>query len=208
MGVLFIMDIKKALKKFWHFVWEDDSLLSWIVNVVLAFVLIKYVIFPVMAFMLGSIVPVVAVVSSSMEHDGSFDNWWSSQAYCGAEICTQKQYYENIGITKEEFSDFEFKNGFNKGDVMILSSAENLELGDTIVYLAGNGKPIIHRIISLDPLETKGDNNVAQIFTQGLDESQVSKNPILGKASLRLPFIGYVKIAFANLLSLFGVQVS
>src|SRR3989338_8583702 len=31
---------KRILKKVWHFVWEDNSVWSWIVNIVLAFLII------------------------------------------------------------------------------------------------------------------------------------------------------------------------
>ena len=58
------MDRKKfinILKKTWHFIWEDDSLLSWIVNIVLAIVLIKFIIYPGLGLVLGTGFPVVAV---------------------------------------------------------------------------------------------------------------------------------------------------
>ena len=195
------------LKRFWHFLWEEDSVYSWIANVIIAFVLIKYVIFPVLGLVLGSQFPVVAVVSSSMEHDGTFDQWWSSQALCGTKTCTQEEFYKMFDITKEEFESFKFKNGFNKGDVMVLTSAKNIKLGDTVVFLSKANRPIIHRVVDLDPLQTKGDHNQAQIVTSEFSEKDVSAYPLIGKASLRIPFIGYVKIVFAEILNLFGVQI-
>ncbi|MEK6886958.1 MAG: hypothetical protein AABW88_03930 [Nanoarchaeota archaeon] len=202
------MKFKQNLKKFWHFVWEDDSLLSWIVNIILAFVLIKFIIFPVLGFILGSEFPLVAVVSSSMDHDAKFDIWWNSSAACGSFICKQSDYYKQFGITKEQFKTFPFKNGFSKGEVMVLTSPKNLELGDVIVFISKEGKPIIHRVISLNPLETKGDKNPAQIQTEFLNEKNVGQYTLIGKASLRIPFIGYVKIVFVWILSLFGLQVA
>ena len=56
------------LKKAWHFIWEDDSVLSWLVNIILAFVLIKFIVYPGLGFILQTTHPVVAVVSESMEH--------------------------------------------------------------------------------------------------------------------------------------------
>jgi len=196
------------LKKIWHFIWEEDSIWSWIVNVILAFILIKFMIFPLLGLILGSVVPVVAVVSSSMEHPGTFDEFWEKPAVCAEGLCLQREYYAEREISKEDFQKFKFKNGFNKGDVMVLTSAKNAEIGDTIVFIAANGRPIIHRIIGLDPLQTKGDNNAAQLTTNQINEVGINQESILGKASLRIPYIGYVKIAFASFLSLFGVQIS
>ncbi len=201
------MDIKNALKKFWHFIWEEDSLLSWIANIILAFILIKYIIFPVLGFALGSQFPVVAVVSSSMEHDGNFDQWWISRAVCANTYCTQEEYYKTFNITKDDFENFNFKNGFNKGDVMVLTSADNIKLGDILVFIADDGRPIIHRVVKLDPLQTKGDHNFAQIETQSLNEKTVSKYKKIGKALFRIPYIGYVKILFVQLMQMLGVNI-
>ena len=61
-------EAKRLLKKIWHFIWEEDSIWSWIANVIIAFVLIKFIVYPLMGFALSTNYPVVAVVSSSMEH--------------------------------------------------------------------------------------------------------------------------------------------
>ena len=58
---------KKKLKRLWHFIWEDNSVWSWIANIVLAFILIKFIVYPSLGFVLGTTHPVVAVVSESME---------------------------------------------------------------------------------------------------------------------------------------------
>lgn len=202
---------KLTWKRVWHFIWYEDSIWSWIANIVLSIILIKYVLFPFLGFVLGTQFPIVAVVSTSMEHDGSFDDWWSSSALCTNKICTQEEYYSQFNITKEQFNEFSFNDGFNKGDVMVLSSAKSAELGDVIVFFAKDGRPIIHRMIAVDPIETKGDHNKAQITTNldpAINEKNVDVNTIIGKASFRIPLIGYVKIMFASLLSLFGIRVA
>ena len=56
------------LRKVWKFIWEDDSALSWIVNVILAFVIVKFLIYPGLGLVLHTTHPVVAVVSGSMDH--------------------------------------------------------------------------------------------------------------------------------------------
>jgi len=194
-------------KRFWRFIWEEDSIWSWIANIVLTFILIKYVVFPFLGLLLGTEFPVVAVVSTSMEHDEAFDQWWSSEALCEDRVCTQSVFYGMFNITKEEFKNFRFRNGFNKGDVMVLTSAQSIGIGDTAVFFAKDGRPIIHRVVSLDPIKTKGDHNKAQIMTSQLNENNVSRQDLIGKAWFRIPLLGYVKILFVELASLFGVQV-
>ncbi len=196
------------LKKIWYFIWEDNSLLSWLANIVIAFVLIKYIIFPVLGLILGSTYPVVAVVSTSMEHRGSFDSWWYAEAFCDNEKCTQSMLYSRFNITKQDFAGFKYKDGLNKGDVIFLISVKGLKKGDVAVFFSGDGKPIIHRVVSLNPLQTKGDNNKAQIMTSVLNEKEVNPEYLIGKAGLRIPAIGYIKIWFAGLVSIFGLQVS
>jgi len=62
------MDWKKILKKTWWFIWESDSIWSWIVNIILAFVIIKFLVYPGLGFAMQTSHPIVAVVSGSMEH--------------------------------------------------------------------------------------------------------------------------------------------
>ena len=77
-------------KGIWYFIWEDNSLLSWIVNVILAFVLIKFIIYPGLGLLFSTSYPIVAVVSGSMEHQGNFDTWWGSSAICSDNYCSQE----------------------------------------------------------------------------------------------------------------------
>lgn len=192
-------DIKKILKKTWYFIWKDDSLLSWIVNIILAFVLIKFIVYPGLGFLLSTSHPVVAVVSSSMEHNSNFNNWWQSQ----------EQYYNSIGIVKKNFIKYNFKNGFNKGDIMILKGfkPENIKIGNVIVYTIGRKDPIIHRVVKKNEedgiyyFQTKGDNvAVIQNFEKNINEKQ-----LIGKALFRIPYLGYIKIWFVELLKFIGI---
>ncbi|HME87527.1 MAG TPA: hypothetical protein VKE88_03885 [Candidatus Nanoarchaeia archaeon] len=199
---------RKLAGKVWNFIWHDESIWSLLANIVLSIILIKFIIFPVLGLILGTSHPVVAVVSSSMEHDGSFTTWWTSAALCGTEVCTQEKWYADHNITQEQFKTFDYKNGFNKGDIMILSSPKNAEVGDIIIFISNDGRPIIHRLVSTNPLQTKGDHNQAQIVNEVINEKNIQSERIIGKASLRIPFLGYIKILFVNLLSLFGIQVS
>lgn len=176
------------LKKLWHFIWYEDSLASWIVNVVLAVIIVKFVFYPVLGFILGTSYPVVAVVSESMEHNSNFDVWWGKN----------NGFYENLGITKEEFLKYPFKNGFNMGDLMILLGAKSIKRGDILVYHSAKyPNPIIHRVVVADEkITTKGDNvGIVQDF-----EREILNENKIGKAVIRIPFLGYIKILFTELV--------
>ncbi|MBI4439292.1 signal peptidase I [Candidatus Woesearchaeota archaeon] len=194
------MDIKKALKKVWYFIWEDNSILSWAVNIALAFLLIKFIVYPGLGFILGTTHPIVAVVTGSMEHDQPFDKWWEAN----------KAYYENTGITKKTFEDFPMKNGFNKGDIIMLRSAKNTKVGEIIVFKSKRPDPIIHRVIGIKnngsgkAYMTKGDHNRAPISDDSLDEQNIPETAVIGKSLLRIPLLGYIKIWFVELLRLVG----
>ncbi|MFH0797860.1 MAG: signal peptidase I [Candidatus Woesearchaeota archaeon] len=187
-------NIKKSLKWFWWFVWEDDSWASWIVSVIIAFVLVKFVIYPVLGLILGTSFPVVAVVSGSMEHNGmGFEEWWQANG----------QWYEAKGITEDDMHSYRFRNGFNKGDIMIILGVkpENIKNGMVIVYSTARYKyPIIHRVVDSGGdsgklyLETKGDNNSQS------DPEQVPSGNVLGRAVLKIPYLGWIKLVFTSII--------
>ncbi len=191
------------LAKIWHFIWDEDSVWSWLVNVLLAFLIIKFLLYPGLGWALGTNVPIVAVVSGSMEHNGNLERYWNTPICCDS-FCSHQtisgEYYENINIGFENFKKFDFANGFNKGDIMILKGPESAEVGDVIVYLANRPDPIIHRVISKTDnfFKTKGDNNCES----GDFEQQIPGERVLGKAVWRVPVLGWVKILAVDLLNL------
>ena len=221
---------KKLLKKTWHFVWEDNSVWSWIVNVIIAFVLIKFIVYPGLGFFLSTTHPVVAVVSSSMEHNtvlscpgngnGLFNgkkceeyrysmcgNTYDGKKYFNVDEYWQEcgSWYEKNGITKDEFSKFSFGNGFNKGDIMILTGKNSgeIRLGDIIVFRSDRKDPIIHRVVKKNDdgkitFQTKGDNNADSIKNNALDETDIGEDVLIGKAVFRVPLLGYIKILFVD----------
>ncbi len=194
------MGFNDILKKVWYFLWEEESIWSWIANVVLAFVIIKFLLYPGLGFVLGTPAPIVAVVSGSMEHEGNFDEFWSQPMCCNppcSRQLVQGEYYEKANITRAQFRDFTFVNGFNKGDIMILYSPKKAEVGDSIVYLVSHRPdPIIHRVIDLKEENgkrlffTKGDHNC----DAGDFERNIPEDKVIGKAVWRIPFLGWVKI--------------
>lgn len=188
--------------RIWHFIGDEDSIWSWVVNVLLAFVIIKFLLYPGIGWALGTSVPIVAVVSGSMEHNGNLESYWNNPICCDSFCARQsipKEYYEKTSITLTDFKEFDFANGFNKGDIMILKGPEQAEVGDVIVYLANRPDPIIHRVIEKNNFfKTKGDNNCES----GEFEQQIPMEKVLGKAVWRVPLLGWVKIFAVELLNL------
>ena len=184
-------------KKIWNFIWKEDSVWSWIVSLILAFIIVKFIIYPLIGLVLGTGFPIVAVVSESMEHDGmNFDEWWDSKG----------GWYEERDISKEEFFSFKFKNGFNKGDVMVLIGKESkdINIGDVVVFKSNLEYPVIHRVVEKELedgdyyFQTKGDNNEASSNS----EMKISEDRIIGKAVVRLPLLGWIKIWFSGFINL------
>jgi len=210
------MKEKNIINKFWHFLWKDDSLLSWVTLLILAFVLIKFIIFPVLGLIMGTSHPIVAVISGSMDHrlnnnqicgefrdnvvgdySNNFDDWWH---ICGG-------WYEEKDISKESFEKFPLKNGFRRGDIIVLKGKkpEVINRGDIIVFRASNrGDPIIHRVVDINYeneryyFQAKGDHNPDS--NSGIGENKISQDNIIGVSLFKIPLLGYVKIVFVETL--------
>ena len=214
-------ELKHNFKKFWNYLWHDDSLGSYVLNFMVALVFIKFIFFPTLGLLLGTDIPVVAVVSGSMEHkvvDGnvcstqlrtdetyglSLSSWWE---YCG-------EYYEdNFNLKQEDFEGFPFTNGLNTGDVVILKGKEpkDILVGDVLVFVPGdlrwyaqNG-PVIHRVVEKSQVDgeyvftTKGDHNPQ--VAQGNFETNITEDQILAVASFRIPYVGYLKVWLTRIL--------
>lgn len=188
------------LGKVWFFIWEDNSIWSWLVNILLAFLIIKFLVYPALGFTFGTTHPVVAVISDSMKHNtGNFDNWWEKSG----------KFYEDYGITKEDFQKFSLRSGFSRGDIIILrgEKPQSLKAGDIIVFFGKAPDPIIHRVVERWEedgqfyFRTKGDNNKGFVP----DDERINQSLVVGKAWFKLPLLGYVKIIFTQILGWMGV---
>ncbi len=211
------MKKKTFRQRLWYFIWEDDSIWSWLVNIGLAFILIKFLVYPGIGWLLGTSFPIVAVVSESMQHTPdqgllcgrqmndfkySFNQYWS---ICGS-------WYEERGISPEQFLTFPLEDGFNKGDVIILMGARpgNLHIGDIVVYQGPKPQPIIHRLVKIteengQPIyQTKGDHNSDSIHSESLNEEQIRHEILVGKGVIRIPYLGWIKILFVEAVRPFG----
>lgn len=189
--------VEESLKKFWYLVWKDNSLKGWIFSIIIIFVFIKLIFFPLLSLVTGTSLPLAIVESCSMYHEGNlfsdYDKWWERH----------EGKYENFNINKTKFRDFRFTNGLNKGDILFLTgtSSENLGVGDIIVFTADQQYPVIHRIIDKEKepgtgeyiFSTIGDNNNGQLEF----EKNIKSNEIIGKAQLKLaPYLGWIKLIF------------
>lgn len=209
---------KEYTKKTWHFFWKEDSVWSWLANIVVAFLVIRFIVYPVLGLLLGTGYPIVAVISESMEHGlyeetlcgqqlaelhESFDNYWS---VCGS-------WYEQRNITKEEFERFPFRNGFNKGDVIILwrANVNNLKVGDVLIFQGGKSQPIIHRIVRVWDedgemfYQTKGDHNRDSFGL--ISETKIEQERIYGQGVVRIPYLGWLKILFVDAVKPLGIEI-
>lgn len=188
-------DVGKFFKKLWFIIWEDDSLKGWILSIIFLFIIIKLIFFPVLSLFTGTDLPLAIVESCSMYHKGNllsdYDEWWQNH----------ESKYLDYEIEKEEFENFKFKNGFNKGDILFVIGAkpEKLKIGDTIIFNTNQKNPIIHRIIDIREennekiFSTIGDNNNGQLVF----EKNIQVEQLVGKAVFKIaPYIGWVKLIF------------
>ena len=211
----------ESLKVFWNWLWNSDSWFSYIVFLILVFIIVKFIFLPGLGLIMNTTLPLAIVESSSMEHyslkycksvdsNGQCLTISSEYALCDQQFNSQKFYnkdeywkacgnwYEqNTNVTKEEFQSFSFKNGFRKGDLMIIYGKKNIKVGDVIIFEAGRNHPIIHRVISLNPIQTKGDHNSGQLPV----ENSIQQDQILGTAIAKIPYVGWIKLFFVDLLN-------
>jgi hypothetical protein len=213
--------ILSYFKKFWYYIWYDDSFGSYIANFAFAYVFIKFILFPGLGLLLGTNFPIVAIVSGSMEHkivDGSIcedriiatgteslnqDEWFD---YCG------DYYINNFNLTKTDFESFEYKNGLNIGDVLVLrgKAPEKIEVGEVLIFIPQDINfyltkgPVIHRVVKKWEdengkfhFQTKGDHN-SKSFQNF--ENDIIEDNVLAVSVVRVPYIGYAKIALSNII--------
>jgi len=207
-----MVEIKKELKYFWNWLWNSESWLSYLIFLIIVFIVVKFIFLPGLGLIFGTSLPLAIVESSSMEHYslGGINSNCNGYDICGN--CETKStffnkdnywntcrnwYEQNTNITKEQFNSFRLSDGFRKGDLIIIYGKKQVEIGDIIVFNGGTAHPIIHRVISLDPIQTKGDHNPSQLSV----ETNIQQNQVIGTAFGRIPYIGWIKIFFVELLN-------
>jgi signal peptidase len=167
---------------------KENELTETIVYIVLGIVA-AYLLNFGLGLLLGTKLPVVAVVSESMTHDSS----------------TPVRHYqflqENLNYSKEQIDAWPIKNGFLKGDALVVRGVpeKDLKIGDVIVYdINGQTTPIVHRIVKFGngQIITKGDHNPS------MDPWRPVK--IYGKAIFIIPFLGWPKLILTQILGGIG----
>lgn len=166
---------------------------------------IKYIIFGIitayllnftLGLVLGTDLPVVAVVSGSMTHD-------STTPHVHYQFLLQELNY-----SKEFVDSWPLKNGFHRGDVLVVKGVEedDVEVGDVIIFdIRGQNVPIVHRVVKIkdEYLITKGDHNTnydpdCKLYS-GISGCW-ERTKIHGKAVLVIPFLGWPKLILTEIL--------
>lgn len=136
---------------------------------------------------LSTEMPVVAVISDSMQHDK-------------VEVSHYTWLADSLGYDEDYISSWPVSDGLMIGDMPIVKGEERYEIGDVIVYsVADQQWPTIHRIIKTNKdgsYQTKGDNNLDQIHY----EFSVTDEKIFGKVIFVIPKLGYFKIIFTRMM--------
>ncbi len=220
----------ESIKKSWDWIWNSDSILSWIVALVIIFIFIKFIFFPGLGFVMGTSLPLAGVESSSMDHQIAKDDF-GKYGLCGEPYSADEkkyldfdeywercgEWYENNGIEKEEFKDFPLSNGFRKGDIVVVWGRFKPKIGDIIIFKPNEQssapRPIVHRIVEIREdsnekiYETKGDHNQEQLtFGNNIyntDETNIKEEQIIGKVFFKIPLLGWFKIWVMELWDLF-----
>jgi signal peptidase I len=183
---------------------------SWVGTIfqIVSGIIIAYFTYAILGLILNTPTPLVAVVSTSMQHDNE-------------EITHYAQLERYLGYDRNYIDSWPIKKGFGRGDMLIIVGSSDYEVGDVIVYRASSNQnkencklpsqqpptfptdPIIHRIIyknSDGTYQTKGDANLIQFSY----ECSIRKEDIYGKAlPFVIPKLGYPKIILTELLEMF-----
>ncbi|MEM4703283.1 MAG: signal peptidase I [Candidatus Pacearchaeota archaeon] len=177
---------------FFNWLWKSNSILSWVLFLVIIFVIVKFIIFPVSGFVLGTKMPFVIVESGSMHHEGNLSEWFALHG----------SWYQANNISYNEIKEYwPFINGLNKGDIVVVKGSKEYKKGQVIVFrVEGKKIPIIHRIIAVEKSQetiysTKGDHNDGQLP----QELAIKKEQIIGKAIVRIPALGWIKLFFVEI---------
>lgn len=192
---------KSAISKIWNFLWKDNSVWSWIVSLILAFIIVKFIFFPLLSFVFATPLPLVVVESGSMHHSGFLGNTFGTSADFEFWWTEHSAWYLERGINKEKALAWPIHNGMEIGDIIVISGRGKINVGDVIVFNAGQSHPVIHRVIEIKNINntiyysTKGDNNPNQLSV----EKEIPSSSVLGKSLFRIPKIGWIKLVFTKI---------
>jgi len=163
---------------------------TWWGNALLGVLFAALFYFVILRAVLGTDLPMVAVVSNSMKHESTM------------QTTHYKWLEEKLGYNETYINSWPVKNGFSAGDMPIIRGVEEYNVGDVIVYsVPGSSAPIIHRIVKINEdntYQTKGDNNNGQARY----ELSIPEQQIHGKVIFIIPKLGYFKVMVNRLLGI------
>jgi hypothetical protein len=175
------MTKKDFWKRLWKFYWKDNSIASYVFFIVVTYVVFKFVLLPGFLFITG-LSDVVAIMTSSMEHSDFVQYYYYT-------------YFEELNYTSEEIDNFPYSEGLYIGDVILAREKESYEVGDVIVFQSDYyPDKLVHRVVSTDPVVTKGDNNP----TSYVFDLNVKK--VVGEVVFRIPYLGLPRYWMYKLL--------
>jgi len=157
-----------------------------IVEIVVAFA-VAFLLYQGLILATGTKLPIVSVVSDSMYHTTPFGTWWENSG----------KFYEDSGINESRFLSFHDFNGLSKGDLLFVVKAENVSIGDIVIYQRDPASfTIVHRVVKIDgdTITVRGDNNP-------VSDPPFQKQDLQGKVVFAVPVLGYPRY----ILHLFGI---
>lgn len=187
------MDIIKKLKELLYITFKEESVEGYILFLIFAIVLFKWIIPFFSKILLGTDMPIYVIVTPSMEHK---DLERINQTFY--------RYFKERNISIEEFP---FKNGLNKGDVVLVvgKNPKQIKVGDVVVFVPRGSKSVLlHRVVEKECntkcfFTMKGDNNPFSLNYSFLSEVDVPEENIKGIVVFRIPYIGYPKVILVEL---------
>jgi signal peptidase I len=182
-------DVKYFLKKAYNFLWKEESLLSYAVFIIIAFVLLRFVAFPAFLYV-TNYADVAAVISTSMQHSELTDH-------------TFNEWLRFNGFSEEEVAEWPYLDGLNVGDVIAVRAmpAGEIKPGDIVLFYTDRGQ-VIHRVMYVKQVgneffyTTKGDAN-PQISTV---ETDIPYSEIKGELVWKTPYLGYPRVLLSYLI--------
>lgn len=172
--------MKKKKKKI------TDGPLGYVIYAALG-IFIAFLVNQTLAFALTTDLPVVAVVTSSMQHDES------------TEINHYQWLQKNFEYNRSYVDSWPITGGFLIGDMPIVQGSPEYNVGEVIIYSVPNqAVPVIHRIVKINSdgtYQTKGDHNPQQLPF----EFSIKKGWIHGKVIIVVPKLGYFKVIVSRI---------
>lgn len=201
---------------------SGNEILSWIIYLVSAFVF-AWVIYTALGLALATPAPMVIVVSQSMEPElyrGDVVVLYgvTAQTLNAQEIDLPEKQLNNVYVDSFATLSYTGRGGSYSLSSIIFPGNRTIVLnteGDTVVYVSNvTGEQIIHRaVLKINAADgtyilTKGDNQNTNITIDQdcgkvvMNQSQkscitlypINTDDVLGKAILRIPLLGYIKL--------------